>query len=153
MKAQIPAIALVGLIALVNSHLSAADKPTRPNVLFILADDWGDLSGHGNKLVNTPKLDRLAGEGKEFYQFNVCGPVCSPSRVAFMTGRFPARFSVHEAIGSPSKNHVAKENPDTVAKLSAKLAMWKESLPKEVPVQFVSNERRGKNRDQRAAPK
>jgi len=77
-----------------------------PNILFILADDWGwgDLSWHGNNVVRTPQLDRLANEGIDFHQFNVLNPVCSPSRTAFMTGLFPARFSIHEAISSASKN-------------------------------------------------
>lgn len=78
----------------------------KPNIVFILADDWGwgDLGVHGNTLVNTPNIDRLAREGSEFYQFNVGSPVCSPSRVAFTTGQFPARFAVHLAIGPTAKN-------------------------------------------------
>ncbi|MDZ4686202.1 MAG: sulfatase-like hydrolase/transferase [Planctomycetaceae bacterium] len=103
---------LVGLlfglatIAFSSTRSAEEDAPARPNVVFILADDWGwgDLGCHGNKLVNTPNLDRLAREGTDFHQFNVGSPVCSPSRVAFMTGRFPARFGVHEAIGAPAKN-------------------------------------------------
>ena len=85
---------------------AGAGASERPNVVFILADDWGwgDLSCHGNKLVRTPNIDGLAREGTEFYQFNVGSPVCSPSRVAFTTGQFPARFGVHEAIGPTTKN-------------------------------------------------
>src|SRR6187402_3219710 len=84
----------------------AAHSASRPNIIFILADDWGwgDLSCHGNKLVDTPNLDGLAREGTEFYQFNTGSPVCSPSRTAFTTGQFPARFGIHEAIGAASKN-------------------------------------------------
>ncbi len=83
----------------------------RPNVVFILADDWGwgDLSCHGNANVRTPNLDRLAKEGTEFAQFYVANPVCSPSRTGFMTGRYPARFGVHEAIGGPVKNREARQ--------------------------------------------
>jgi N-acetylgalactosamine-6-sulfatase len=89
----------------------AADGAQHPNVVFILADDWGwgDLGCHGNKLVDTPNLDRLAREGTEFYQFNVGSPVCSPSRTAFMTGNFPARFSIHEAIGALAKNREVQQ--------------------------------------------
>ncbi len=70
----------------------------RPNIVFIFADDWGwgDLGCRGNKWVKTPRLDRLASEGMEFHQFNVVNPVCSPSRVAAMTGQYPARWSVHQ---------------------------------------------------------
>ena len=93
------------LLALLNGAASAGEN-ARPNIIFILADDWGwgDLSCHGNKLVSTPNIDRLAREGREFYQFNVGSPVCSPSRVAFTTGQFPARFGIHEAIGPAAKN-------------------------------------------------
>lgn len=101
-------IAFVASFGLIFSQVSASNaaEPKSPNIVFILADDWGwgDLGCHGNKLVKTPNLDQVAREGTEFYQFNVGSPVCSPSRVAFMTGRFPARFSVHEAIGGPVKN-------------------------------------------------
>src|SRR5688572_369640 len=97
---------LVLAVAAAPAAGADAKAPKRPNVVFILADDWGwgDLSAHGNKLVRTPNLDRLAAEGTEFHQFNVANPVCSPSRVAFMTGQFPARFAVHEAISTPAKN-------------------------------------------------
>lgn len=79
---------------------------SRPNILFIFADDlgWGDLGCHGNKLVQTPNLDRLAAEGTDFHQFYVANPVCSPSRTAVMTGHYPARYSIHEAIGPIRKN-------------------------------------------------
>ena len=71
----------------------AADTELRPNIVFILADDWGwgDLSCHGNKLVTTPNIDRLAREGTEFYQFNVGSPVCSPSRSGASSTRTSAR--------------------------------------------------------------
>ena len=77
-----------------------------PNVIFILADDmgWGDLNCYGNPRIRTPNLDRLAKMGTLFEQFYSCGPVCSPSRAAFMTGRFPAELGVHSAIGAPDAN-------------------------------------------------
>jgi len=69
----------------------------RPNIIFILADDlgWGDLRCYGNRRIKTPNLDRLARQGIRFAQFYVCSGVCSPSRAAFMTGRFPARLGIH----------------------------------------------------------
>ena len=96
-------------LALVLASLSCAlldAAEPRPNVLFILADDlgWGDLGCHGSTLVKTPNLDRLAQEGTDFQQFNTTSPVCSASRVGFMTGRFPARFGVRGAIGAVLKN-------------------------------------------------
>ena len=68
-----------------------------PNFLFILADDWGwgDLSCHGHPYIRTPNIDRLAKEGTDFHHFTVASGVCSPSRTAFMTGHFPARYNIN----------------------------------------------------------
>ena len=87
--------------------LTAADTPPpidKPNIVFIFADDWGwgDLSCHGHAWLKTPNLDRLASEGMDFQQFNVLNPVCSPSRTAVMTGKYPARFSVHQHFAAPA---------------------------------------------------
>ena len=89
--------------------LTAADTPPpidKPNIVFIYADDWGwgDLSCHGHEWLKTPNIDRLASEGMDFQQFNVLNPVCSPSRTAVMTGKYPARFSVHQHFASPAGN-------------------------------------------------
>lgn len=64
----------------------------RPNILFILVDDMGfaDLSAMGNRAAQTPNLDRLANEGLLLTRAYDPAPVCSPSRVGFFTGRFPA---------------------------------------------------------------
>ena len=91
------------------SALIAADAPpavTPPNIVFIYADDmgWGDIACHGTSWLETPNLDRLAREGIDFHQFNVLSPVCSPSRAAAMTGRFPSRYSIYTAFGSPETN-------------------------------------------------
>ncbi|MFG0288247.1 MAG: sulfatase [Rhodopirellula sp. JB044] len=73
-----------------------ADSATKPNILFIFADDWGwgDLGCHGHPYVQTPNIDRLAREGTDFHRFTVASGVCSPSRTAAMTGLFPARFNI-----------------------------------------------------------
>lgn len=75
---------------------------TKPNIVFIYADDWGwgDLSCHGNTWLKTPNIDKLASEGIDFQKFNVLAPVCSPSRVAAMTGRYPGRFGVNHIMGN-----------------------------------------------------
>jgi N-acetylgalactosamine-6-sulfatase len=73
-----------------------ANAADRPNIVFILADDWGwgDLSCHGHPYVKTPNIDRLAKEGTDFHRFTVASGVCSPSRTAIMTGHFPARYNI-----------------------------------------------------------
>jgi len=89
--------------------LPAADTPpptAKPNIVFIYADDWGwgDLSCHGHEWLKTPNIDRLASEGMDFQQFNVLNPVCSPSRTAVITGKYPARFSMHAHLMGPTGN-------------------------------------------------
>jgi arylsulfatase A-like enzyme len=98
------AIVLFALQLLQISTASAAER--RPNIVFILADDWGwgDLSCHGNPKVHTPNIDRLAAQGIEFAQFNVCNPVCSPSRTAAMTGHFPARYGIYQHFAGHALN-------------------------------------------------
>ncbi len=95
---------LLSSFLLATSLFGAAPRP--PNIVFIFADDWGwgDLSCHGNTWLQTPQLDRLASEGTDFQQFNVLNPVCSPSRTAVMTGRYPARFSIHQHFAAPTDN-------------------------------------------------
>ncbi len=91
----------------------SAREPSKPNIVFIFADDWGwgDLSCHGHKWLKTPNLDKLASEGTDFQQFNVLNPVCSPSRAAAMTGCYPARYSIHQHFAVPEQNH-ARNMPD-----------------------------------------
>ncbi|MBU2939208.1 sulfatase-like hydrolase/transferase [Lacinutrix sp. C3R15] len=80
----------------VNSNDQKTVEETRPNIVFIFADDWGwgDLSAHGHPYIKTPNIDRLVHEGTDFQRFTVASGVCSPSRVAVMTGQFPARHNI-----------------------------------------------------------
>lgn len=73
----------------VGEQAPAANSQPRPNVLFILADDlgYGDLGCFGQKLIQTPRIDRLASEGMRFVQAYAGSTVCAPSRCALMTGR------------------------------------------------------------------
>lgn len=71
-------------------QLSAAGK--KPNILFIVADDlgWSDVGWHGG-FGKTPNMDKLVKEGVELDQHYV-QPVCTPTRTALMSGRYPGRF-------------------------------------------------------------
>jgi arylsulfatase A-like enzyme len=85
---SVAASALVGV--------ESAEAAARPNVLFIFADDlgWGDLSCYGRPDYQTPNLDALARQGTRLTQAYSASPVCTPSRCAFITGRYPARTAV-----------------------------------------------------------
>lgn len=65
----------------------------RPNFVIIYADDlgYGDLSCYGHPSIRTPHLDRMAAEGMRFTEFYSAAEVCTPSRAALMTGRYPVR--------------------------------------------------------------
>jgi len=73
----------------VNQHIT-----DNQNIILIIVDDLGktDVSLYGEGKVNTPNIDKLGSEGVVFDQAYVTSPVCSPSRAAIMTGRYPQRF-------------------------------------------------------------
>jgi arylsulfatase A-like enzyme len=81
-------VALLEMNSFPQSHL--------PNIIYIMSDDmgYGDLSGYGRKDYQTPNLDKLAAEGMKFVNAYSAGPLCTPTRTAFMTGRYPARTPV-----------------------------------------------------------
>lgn len=89
-----------------NQDKKQTEKIQKPNILFIFTDDQGyqDLSCYGHPYIKTPNLDKLASEGTRFNQFYVNATVCSPSRAAFMVGRFPARDRIHGYIAHNAKN-------------------------------------------------
>ena len=73
-------------------------KPTQPNIVVILADDfgWGSSACYGAKGIQTPNLDRLAREGRRFTNAYAPGSVCSPSRYGLMTGRYYWRTNIKD---------------------------------------------------------
>jgi arylsulfatase A-like enzyme/dienelactone hydrolase len=91
---------ILGLLFLLTpSPAPAQQKAKKLNIIFILADDlgYGDLGCHGHPHIKTPNIDKLAQQGMRFTQFYTTSPVCTPSRVSFMTGKHPQRFNVHHA--------------------------------------------------------
>lgn len=70
-----------------------ADPESAPNIVVVFFDDlgFGDLSSYGSRLIDTPRIDRLADEGVRMTQFYSASSVCTPSRAALLTGRYPVR--------------------------------------------------------------
>ena len=108
-----PAAALI--LAVLSGIAAAAEtKTAAPNLVLILADDlgYGSLGCYGSKQVATPQLDRLAASGIRFTDFHSSGPMCSPTRAALMTGRYPQRCAwVPDEELSPVFRQQRRENP------------------------------------------
>ncbi len=87
----------------------AAGRP--PNVILIFSDDQGtiDINIYGAKDLYTPHLDSLARRGTRFTQFYVAAPVCSPSRAALLTGRYPQRAGVPGNVGLGKRGMPAEQ--------------------------------------------
>lgn len=92
MRFFLPAI----FLSLVTA-LTAGDQVRRPNILWILGDDFGvELGCYGEPGARTPHLDRLAAEGVRYTRFYTTAPVCSASRSAFMTGVMAHTIRAHD---------------------------------------------------------
>lgn len=91
------------IIFLMSSSVLASD---RPNIIVMVADDlgWADVGFHGNQIIETPSLDRIAAEGTQLNRFYTT-PICSPTRAALMTGRDPIRLGVAYSTIMPWQNN------------------------------------------------
>jgi len=102
--------------ASVSAQDTAESATKRPNFVFILVDDlgWIDVGCYGSKFYETPNIDKLAAEGMRFTDGYAACAVCSPTRAAVMTGRYPARLGVTDWIRSRfqgGKIPADKKNP------------------------------------------
>ncbi|WP_337175926.1 arylsulfatase [Paludisphaera sp.] len=88
-------------VAILGAPPARGEEAPRPNIVMILADDlgWGDVGWHGSE-IKTPNLDRLAESGAKLERFYV-QPVCSPTRAAFLTGRYPMRTGLQVGVVRP----------------------------------------------------
>lgn len=80
----------------------------KPNVLFILADDlgWMDSTPYGSQYYQTPGLERLAAMGMKFTRAYSASPICSPTRLSLMTGKYPARLNLTGPVGHMPRSHL-----------------------------------------------
>ena len=102
---------LLVLFSIANPPAASA-QAKRPNVIFILMDDMGyaDLGCMGAKDVRTPNIDRLAREGVKFTDFYANAPVCTPTRAAFITGRYQQRVGLEWALGYSAEQYRRQDN-------------------------------------------
>ena len=92
----------------------------RPNVVFILADDlgYGDLGSYGQRVIQTPRLDKMAAEGIRFTQFYAGATVCAPSRSVLMTGQHTGHTHVRGNAPGPDMTAQSLRDVDvTVAEV------------------------------------
>jgi arylsulfatase A len=84
------------LFSLLFSVACADDKPNRPNIVLIVADDlgYGELGCYGQLIIKTPHIDELAQQGLRFTQFYCGSPVCAPSRCTLMTGKHTGHAAI-----------------------------------------------------------
>ncbi len=108
----LPACLLLGA-----TQTAPAKEAGKPNVILIMTDDqgYGDLSCHGNPILDTPQLDRLYSQSVRLTDFHV-SPFCTPTRAALMTGRYPARTGAYRTSSGRTMMH-AEES--TIADLFA----------------------------------
>ena len=111
---RFPVFPFLCLVAACGVFLPAtfgAEK--QPNLVFILADDlgYGDLGCYGQKLIQTPRLDRMAAEGMRFTDFYAGATVCAPSRSVLMTGRHLGHCHVRgNAVGEMLRQSLREED-------------------------------------------
>ena len=103
----------LAVLALLDAPVHSAG---RPNILLIVSDDQGyhDL-GLLNDEILTPNLDRIAREGTRLTNFYVAWPACTPSRGAFLTGRYPQRNGIYDMIRNEAPDYGHLYDPETYA--------------------------------------
>jgi arylsulfatase A-like enzyme len=112
---------LTALITL-SVLLPAPAAERKPNIILMLIDDmgWTDLTCYGSKYYETPHIDRLAKDGMRFTQAYSACTVCSPTRSAIMTGKYPARTHITDWIAGHERPFAKLKIPD-----------WQKSMPLE----------------------
>ena len=108
---------MIGLLLAAGVFLTTrTGYAQRPNIVFILADDlgYGDLSSYGASDLQTPHIDGLVERGMRFDRFYANSPVCSPSRAALLSGRYPDRAGVPGVIRTHAANNWGHLSEDVV---------------------------------------
>ena len=112
MKFRVVSLLASVVLLFVGSLRAASPRP--PNIIFFLIDDWGwtDAACYGSKLYETPNIDRLAAQGMKFTQAYSACTVCSPTRAAVLTGKYPARLHITDWIAGHRRPFAKLKIPD-----------------------------------------
>jgi arylsulfatase A-like enzyme len=107
-----PLFGRLGLILALAAPLSLLSAAEKPNIIFILTDDygWADLGCYGSTFYETPNLDRLASQGTRFTDAYAACNVCSPTRASILTGKYPARLNLTDWLPGRSDRPDQKLN-------------------------------------------
>src|SRR6185503_9825252 len=130
MKIKLMAV-LLFVFASITSGVAVHSKP---NFIVILADDfgWTDLACYGSDFYETPNIDRLARQGMKFtHAYSAC-TVCSPTRAAVLTAKYPARLHITDWIAGHNRPFAKLKIPD-----------WTQHLPLEETTLAELLKRRG----------
>lgn len=116
-----------------NSKSSNQELTKKKNVVFILVDDlgWKDLSCYGSDFYESPNIDRLAAIGSVFTSAYTPNPVCSPTRAAILTGRYPSRIGITDWIPGNNPKNKPLLGPDDLYELPLEEETFAESLKDE----------------------
>jgi arylsulfatase A-like enzyme len=96
-------VVCLALLLAASACTQQTEQP--PNFVVLLADDlgYGDLSSYGHPTISTPRIDRMAEEGLRLTSFYVTAPICTPTRISLLTGRYPMRSGLHRVIFPPDE--------------------------------------------------
>ena len=115
---------------LFSASLLSAAPEAKPNIVFLLVDDlgYGDFGCYGAKFYETPHIDKLAAEGMRFTNAYAACTVCSPSRAAILSGRYPARLHLTDWIAGHNNPKAKLKIPDWKMKLDHERVLLPEAL-------------------------
>lgn len=122
----------LGLLFFLAASQSLPAASGKPNLVFLLVDDlgWGDFGCYGAKFYETPNIDKLAADGMLFSNAYAACTVCSPSRAAILSGRYPARLHLTDWIAGHNNPTAKLAIPDWKMKLDHERVLLPEALKK-----------------------
>lgn len=125
-------LCVLSALLLPSSLYAREGERSRPNIVFILADDlgWADLGCYGNRFNETPRIDKLASQGMKFTDFYAACPVCSPTRASILSGQYQARFGLTTFIPGHWKPFARLAEPPNALQMPLEIVTLAESLKK-----------------------